>query len=162
MIFWQTFLDSLRLPSKKAVFKLNRSGMDITVIYMFMLIFLVQLPVMINQIAHPTGVAASLNILFMLIYVFMFSYLPLTIMVFIALSIIAYIGTFITRIMQRKLRFSILWKMSAYATTIPLLLYALISFMYPLGDHCMLLIIIYVFLFLIKIISIYPKRRKRN
>lgn len=162
MIFWRTFLQSLNLPSKQAMFKLNRTGMDITVIYMFILLFFISLPTLIHQIMSTTGPTADLNIVFLLIYFFIFSYLPLTIIVFLLLSIVAYIGTWIAKFLHRKLRFSLLWKMSAYLTTIPFLIYMILSFFKTVNDQFLWFIFIYALAFLIKVITVYPKRRKRN
>lgn len=162
MIFWHTFLNSIKLPNKQAMFKLNRTGMDITVVYMFILLFLVSLPTFIAQMTNPAGAMASMNWVFALIYFFMFSYLPLTMIVFVLLSIIAYIGTGIAKLLKRRLRFSLLWKMSAYLTTVPSLIYIVLAFIYPVSDQFLWVILIYTFILLIKVITVYPKRRKRR
>src|SRR5699024_1797904 len=130
MIFWHTFINSIKLPGKQAMFKLNRTGMDITVVYMFILLFFVSLPTFVEQITNKT-----MNGLFLIIYYFMFSYLSLTIIVFVILSAVAYSGTGIAKLLKRKLRFSLLWKMSAYLTTIPFIIYMLLSFFFPVSDQ---------------------------
>lgn len=159
MVFLQAFLHSIKLPRKKAIFKLNRIGMDITVIYMFILLLLVSIPSLIDQLTAAEGQSANLNILFMLIYFFMFYYLPMTIIVFLVLSIIAYIATLVAKGMRRKLHFSILWKMSAYTTTIPFLIYTVIAFIFPVSDVFLLLSLIYTIVLMVMIISVYPKRK---
>src|SRR5699024_684354 len=157
MIFWHTFINSIKLPGKQAMFKLNRTGMDITVVYMFILLFFVSLPTFVEQITNKT-----MNGLFLIIYFFMFSYLPLTIIVFLLLSEVAYIGTGIAKLLKRKLRFSLLWKMSAYLTTIPFIFYMVLSFFFPVSDQFLWLILIYILILLIKVITVYPKRKKRK
>src|SRR5699024_7195452 len=92
------------------------------------LLFFVSLPTFVEQITNKT-----LNGLFLFIYFFMFSYLPLTIIVFLFLSAVAYIGTGIAKLLIRNLRFSLLWKMSAYLIIIPLLFYV---FLFTLNDNC--------------------------
>ncbi|HEX6593333.1 MAG TPA: DUF1189 family protein [Bacillota bacterium] len=161
MIFWKSFLNSMKLPNKQAMFQLNRTGMDITVVYMFILILIVSIPSLADMMTTTSGPTANMNLLFLLIYFFMFYYLPLTIFIFIALSIIAYIGTVIARFMKRKLHFSILWKMSAYTTTIPFLIYTFVAFVFPVSDKFLFLFAIFTFMMLIKIISVYPKRKQR-
>lgn len=162
MIFWRTFLQSLKLPNKQAMFKLNRTGMDITVIYMFILLFLVSTPTLIHQFISTTGPTANVNIVFLLIYFFFFSYLPLTIIVFVLLSVIAYIGTWLAKLFHRRLRFSLLWKMSAYLTTVPFLIYLILSLFTPVNDDFLWFILIYTLALLVKVITVYPKRRSRN
>src|SRR5690625_2190705 len=122
MIFWQTFIYSIQLPRKKPMFQLNRMGMDIAFIYMFILLLFVSIPSLVDRILATGGPGASLNLLFLLIYFFTFYYLPMTVIVFLLLSVIAYLGTGIAKLMQRKLRFPLLWKMSAYISTVPFLI----------------------------------------
>jgi hypothetical protein len=162
MIFLQAFLYSIKLPNKKAMFQLNRIGMDITVIYMFILLLFVSLPSLIERLTATTGPGTGLNVFFRIIYFFIFYYLPMTLIVFLLLSLIAYIAVGMAKLMKRKLRFAILWKMSAYTTTIPFILYTIIALLYPVSDSFLWLFLIYTFLFLIKIISVYPKRRVRK
>ncbi|WP_019375780.1 DUF1189 family protein [Virgibacillus halodenitrificans] len=162
MIFLQTFLHSIKLPSKKATFWLNRIGMDITVIYMFLLLFIVSMPSLVDRLTSAEGISAELNIFFLFIYFFIFYYLPMTVLVFIMISVIAYIGTGIAKLMNRKLRFAILWKMTAFTTTIPFLLYTVLALLFKVNDSYLGLFFIYSFAFLVAIISIYPKRRKKN
>src|SRR5690625_3556861 len=104
MIFWHIFKESIKLPSKKAMFTLNRIGMDIVVFYLFILLFLVSIPSFIQQITQTNSYINDLNIVFQIIYFFIFFYLPLNVIVFSFLSLVAYIGLGITRLMQRKLR----------------------------------------------------------
>lgn len=161
MVFWQAFLHSIKLPNKKAMFQLNRIGMDITVIYMFILLMIVSIPALIDRLLATSGPGTELNLFFLLIYFFIFYYLPMTLIVFLLLSLIAYIATGISRLMKRKLRYAILWKMSAYTTTIPFLLYTIAALIFPISGVILWLFTIYTLLLLIKIISVYPKRRVR-
>lgn len=161
MQFWKTFLHSLRLPKKQAVFALNRTGMDIVVIYLFLLLIIVCIPSFIDQMHNPSGFLSDMNLFFLLIYFFIFYYLPLTLIVFILLSIIAYLATKLAHFMKRKLKYSILWKMSALSTTIPFIVYTIIAFFHPLNHIFVLISIVFICILLLKIILIYPKRNRR-
>ncbi|MEC5425080.1 DUF1189 family protein [Virgibacillus sp. C22-A2] len=162
MIFLQAFVNSIKLPNKKAIFKLNRVGMDIAVIYMFILLVLVSIPSLIEQLTTMDGQSAELNLFFQSIYFFIFYFLPLVLIVFLLLSLIAYIGSGIAHLMRRKLRYSILWKMSAFTTTVPVILYTLLALIFPLSNTWLWLFFMYSIVFLILIISVYPKRRVRS
>lgn len=162
MIFWQTLITSIRLPSKQAMFKLNRIGMDITVVYMFILLFLVSIPSLIERIITPQGIGSDMNLLFVVIYFFIFYYLPLVIIFFISLSIATYLFKGISKLVKRKLQFSLLWKMCAYATTIPLLLYIILSIKFHLNILYLWLSLLYTFILIIKMIFHYPKRSEKN
>ncbi|MUK88155.1 hypothetical protein GMD78_07075 [Ornithinibacillus sp. L9] len=162
MIFWQTLLQSLRLPKKEIVFKLNRTGMDITVIYMFILLFIASIPALTDRIYENSGFSADMNIVFLLIYFFIFYYLPLTIIIFLSITVISYVMTWISHFMHRKLRLQILWKMCAYTTTIPFLLYTGIALFFPVHDIYLWISVLYILTMLIAIISVYPKRKPRK
>lgn len=163
MKFWMIFMESFKLPNKRALFKLNRVGMDIVVIYLFILLFLVSIPSFIQQITgtSSSGYINDLNLFFQIIYFFIFYYLPINVIVFLLLSLVAYIGLGITKIMKRKLRFAILWKMSAFSITVPFVIYRFIALFIPLNNTFLLIAVLYIFTLLIIMISIYPKRKKQ-
>jgi hypothetical protein len=161
VILWKTFILSLQLPAKQTVFKLNRIPMDITVFYMFILLFIVSLPSLVEQLTKTTGIGSEMNIVFRFIYFFIFYYLPLTIMVFLLITLLAYVFTWIAKVMQRKLKLQILWKMIAYSTTIPFIAYMVIAFIYPIDDGYLLYTLIWTLFLLLKIITVYPKRKTR-
>lgn len=161
MIFWNVFLDSIKLPRKKSLFKLNRTGMDIVVIYMFILLLFVSLPNLLQQIANKESLGLEIDAFFLIIYFFIFYYLPMLVIVFLLISLIAYIGLGITKLMKRKLRFAILWKLIAFTTTTPFALYAVLTIFLHINDAYLLISLLYTFVLLIKMISIFPKRRPR-
>ncbi|WP_430789583.1 DUF1189 family protein [Virgibacillus flavescens] len=160
MILFNAFLQSIKLPSKNAVFALNRIGMDVTVLYMFIVMGIVAVPALIDRITGSGIPGSDMAIFFQLIYFFMFYYLPLTIIVFIALSIVAYIFTWIAAALKRKLRFPLLWKMGAYATTIPFILYSVIALLFSFDDSMLWVFFIYSIIVLFTVITVYPKRKK--
>lgn len=162
MNFLQVFLKSIKLPNKQAMFKLNRVSMDTALLYMFILLFAVSLPSLIDRLTATSGPSADIPFVLLLVYFFIFYYLPLSIAVFAIISLIAYIGTLIAKLLRRKVKFSILWKMTAYTTTIPFLLYAIIALIYPIDGTYLWLFLVYTLLFIIKIITVYPKRNKRK
>ena len=152
---WTTFIKSLQLPKKQAVFALNRIGMDIIVIYLFIILFISSIPTYISQLQANE----HLSVFFFSIFFFIFHYLPVVIIVFLALSIIAWILSLITKFAKRRLHFSILWKMAGSATTIPFLLFTILSFFYHVTSLFLVASILFVFAVVIRIIFIYPKIR---
>lgn len=158
MIFIKTFWDSLKLPSKQALFRLNRVGMDIVVIYLFILLLFVSIPALVDQIAANSTSTTKMNIVFLFIYFFIFYYLPVTVFMLILISIVTYIAVLLTKLFERKLRYSILWKMTAFTATIPFIVFTVLAFFYDLPQHFFWLAIIYTLLMLVKMITIYPRR----
>lgn len=162
MIFLLTFMESIKLPSKKALFKLNRTGMDIVVIYIAIILLFVSIPSLIEQLTTPNSLSDQMNGLFLIIFFFIFYYLPLVVIVFSVLSLIAFLGTKLATLMGRKLRFQIIWKMCAFTTTIPFLLYTIIALFVPISNTFLWFSLLYTVILLIKMISIFPKRKVKK
>lgn len=156
MVFWKVFLQSLQIPRKQTVFKLNRVRMDIAVVYMFILIGLVSIPSLIEQIKVNSSSSIHVHTVFFLIFFFMFYYLVLVVSIFVFISVYAYIGVKLAQLTKRRLHFSILWKVTAFSTTLPFIIYTFVSLVFPLPNSVLLLFLVYMIIILYKIISIYP------
>lgn len=159
--FLKSFINSIQLPRKQAVFNLNRVGMDITVFYLFFLLIIASIPALIDQIIHIDSVAVSIHPFFWVIYFFIFYYLIFTTIVFIVVSAIAYIATILAKVMKRKLRYNILWKMVAFSTTLPFLLFTVLSIFFDVNYNFLALSSIYVLFNIVMIIRIYPQKRSK-
>lgn len=157
----QYFFYSIRLPQKQAVFNLNRIGMDTTVIYLFILIGFISMPELFYQLFENKTGTLFTHPFFVILFFFSFYYLPLVIIIFITLSLISYLITLFATAFGRKLRFSIMWKMAASATTIPLIVFGILTSFLSLSNYFLLLANIFIFAILIKIVFIYPRVSKR-
>src|SRR5699024_12834905 len=82
---WTTFIKSLQLPKKQAVFALNRIGMDIIVIHLFIILFISSIPTYITQLQANE----RLSVFFFSIFFFIFHYLPVVFIFFFFFSIFA-------------------------------------------------------------------------
>lgn len=162
MIFWHVFKESLKLPRKKAMFTLNRTGMDIVVVYLFILLLFVSIPPLIDRINETQIANVDVKKFFRIIYFFIFYYLPLNVIVFTFISGIAYLAKGIAFVLNRKLHYSILWKMTAYATTIPFVIYTILALFFSISDSILWIGVLYTVLILIRLITIYPRRRSKS
>lgn len=161
-VFLNPFIQSLQLPKRQAIFALNRIGMDIVVIYMFILLAIASIPGLIEQIlSNQADAQLQVHTFFLLIFFFIFYYLVILLIVFSCLSLIAYLGTMIAKATGRKLQFGLMWKMAAFATTIPLVTFTVLSFFLPLTMLFLSIATAFTLMILIKIIIIYPKRKQR-
>src|SRR5690625_4417911 len=122
MTFWKIFINSLQIPRKIADFNLHRIRMDYTVVYMFILIAIVSFPPLIEQIRENSTSTFYVHTFFLLIFFFMFYYLIIVIGIFILISVYAYLGTIIAKITNRRLHFSIIWKIIAFSLTLPFII----------------------------------------
>lgn len=144
------------LPKKEAMFRLNRVSMKITTMYIFILIFILNIPSQITLLLEKgiTELPRSSYITQILIFypfVIFFSAI-------IGISFIAFISLLLTKLLKRKLTFQQLWKMSAYASTSPLLLYTLMNQFVDAEVFILFVFLIMLFFILFKMICIYPKR----
>lgn len=152
---WSMFVNSLQLPKKQAVFTLNRVGMDVVVFYLFIFIAISSIPSYVHQYIDNE----KLSIFIFTIFFFIFHYLVVLIVIFTMISIIAGILKFIASLVKRKLHYSILWKMTASATTIPFILYTIIAFFYDVELIFIIVAAVFILIIVTKTIFIYPRRR---
>src|SRR5699024_12374131 len=89
MKFSQTFTHNIQLPHKDAMLKLSRTGMDTADIYMFMLLVFVSIPSLIARLTATSGPGTDFNLLFLIIYFFIFLYFPMPVIVFLLLFFVA-------------------------------------------------------------------------
>ncbi|GEN89732.1 hypothetical protein MKY30_05955 [Oceanobacillus sp. FSL W8-0428] len=164
MQFTKILKESLLLPQKKAMFQINRIGMDSIMIYLFILFIVASLPELLSRLTDWTGSGGEMNIIFQLIYFFMFYYLILSVLLLGVISFIAYLGRGVVYLANRKLYYGTLWKLTACSITIPILVFTFISFIWPIPDWFLFIFFIYPFLLLIRMVFLYPQKRirKRN
>ncbi|WP_018663249.1 DUF1189 family protein [Heyndrickxia acidiproducens] len=126
MNLWRVFINSCLLPGKKAAFRLNRVRMDVTILYIFILVFLVSVPRGI-EMAAGGSFSKSLSIIQFIFYFLLMYYLLAVLLMLAGISLLSACGCVLRRIMQRKLAYQHLWKMSAYMLTVPLMLYTILN-----------------------------------
>lgn len=162
MIFWNAFKNSIQLPNKRAMFQLNRIGLDITIFYILIILLITSIPAFMDRLANASEFGTEMNIVFTIIYFFIFYYLPLSIIVFIVIFITAYFGKIISILAKRKLHYSLLWKMTAFTLTIPFLLYTIFAFFFEVNNIYLLFAFIYSIGLLLKMVMHYPERRQKD
>lgn len=156
---WNIFKNSIQLPKRQAAFSLNRIGMDKVIIFLFILIALASFPELIAQLkSNQTSSSLHMQSFFYFIFFFMFYYLIFISVIFAMISFIAYIATWIAYGASRKLRYSILWKMAACASTVPLLVFTISSFFYTVTLFFFFILLLFNITVLIQTIFLYPKR----
>ncbi|WP_234972619.1 DUF1189 family protein [Salimicrobium salexigens] len=149
---------SLRLPKKEALFQLNRKGITSTIGYLFVLLLVLFLPNIYSAITtferELTEVARGLYMAQALVF-----YPLLIIFLIVAgVTIIAGGGLLLSKILKRKLRYQQVWKMTAYALTLPLVFSTLSTYI-GLPDYVTVLVFITPISYLLyKMITVYPKR----
>ncbi|MFT4416125.1 DUF1189 family protein [Fredinandcohnia humi] len=154
------FLDSLRLPNKAAMKRINRLEMRYTILFLLILLFVVALPIEISLLLDDSYKESDIPqniyiIQVLLFYPFLMLFLGLT-----GITVLAGLGVGVSTLIHRHLKFQFLWKMSAFALTKPILIFAVIDLL--IGGHWIINLLILIFLFSIiyRMILHYPKKMK--
>lgn len=159
MLLYPIIKNSAKLPKKEALFSLNRVSMRDTLVYLFILFFICFLPNVLYGILNfetsQIGIDFSQYLLTILIFYPFFTFF----IVIILISFLAFGGSIIRWVTQRKLAYQQLWKMTSYAIFWPLILYQLMQLLPVPSTLITLLCLAILYAILYKMISIYPKRR---
>jgi len=149
---------SLKLPSKRTVFQLNRVKTKDFLVYILFLHLLISFPNGVRLISNSikSGEFGKESSFILFIY-------PLFIILFgiIGISLLASIGMIIRTINKRKLVYQLLWKMAVYALTYPIILY---TFFDLLGITHRVINFLLLVIFLVIFFNMglaYPKVRKK-
>jgi hypothetical protein len=160
MNLFKAFLCSLRLPQKEAMFRLNRMTMGKTVAYLFVFMMAVSITgaVQFSVSPHPSLAGEIPPTLFILQFV-SYKYAVCVFVGFVGISLLAWIGHSVGKSFQRKLSYRQIWKISAYAATLPLLLFTLaqaLNLQYGAVQWFLFLLALAI---VIRLILHFPKRQ---
>ncbi|MGP4038462.1 hypothetical protein ACTWP4_00925 [Gracilibacillus sp. D59] len=148
------------LPKKESMFWLNRVSMRDTLVYLFLLFFISFLPNVIIMVANFESGQSHISFSQFLLQIIVFYPFFMMFIVVTGISILA-IGSWILKwLLQRKLAYQQLWKMTSFALLWPLMIYHLL-FYTPLATSIAFfvgLVLLYVLMY--RMITIYPKQRK--
>ncbi len=163
MVFFDSLMNSFRLPKKEAMFRLNRMGITSTIGYLFLLLTVLFLPDLIGTIIRLDSSLTEVSRGLYLVQVFVFYPLLIIFLIIVGVSIFAGAALLLRKALGRKLTYQQLWKMTAYASTIPLILTVVLKNI-SVPDSISALLFFTIFSFLMyRMIIIYPKAsRKRS
>ncbi|MGV3489349.1 MAG: DUF1189 family protein [Tuberibacillus sp.] len=153
--------NSIALPKKETVYSLNRVSMRDTLIYIFLLILISSIPDIIRLFLTGTFSQGALKSVFYL-QVFLFYPLYIIFIGVIGISLLAGIGTLIKQGLKRKLTYHHIWKMTAYAATLPLLLNTVEKVCGFNNVWINVILILLLFFYLYKMIVVYPVAAKKR
>lgn len=154
----QAFKLSLLLPSKKAVFQLNRIKTQDFFLYILLLHLLLGLPGAVSMLIDfiKKGEMDGSLLLGATLY-------PFLIVTFgiVGISSLAAVGLMITTVLKRRLVYQLLWKMAMYASTTSIVLYTIID-LFGMINWVVNSLLLLLFLFtLTKMILVYPKMKTK-
>lgn len=162
MFFLDSLVHSLRLPKKEAMFHLNRKGITQTIGYLFLLLTILFLPDLIGTIIHLDSHLTEVSRGLYLVQVFVFYPMLIIFLILVGVSVLAGGALLLRKALRRKLSYQQLWKMTAYATTLPLIMSVLLENMNVPDGISALLFTGLIFFYMYRMIIIYPKASVRH
>ena len=150
--------NSIQLPKKEALFRLNRVSMRDTMVYALIFTFILVLP----DIFHAFKSYQEVDYFGMpreLYFIQLIILYPATIFLFvvIGLSVLSGLAVILRNLLHRKLAFQQLWKMTAFSLTIPMIFY-LIFRIFQIETVWINLLPLMIYFFLItKMILVFPR-----
>lgn len=152
-----TLTINLLLPIKRNYFQLNRIKTKDFFMYILFLHLLISLPNGIRLINTSIGNGNFAKEALLILFVYPLS---ITLLGISGISLLALVGLIIKAVAKRKLVYQLLWKMTVYALTYPVMLYAFFDI---IGIRHSLISLVGFIIFttmLLNIVLAYPKIRK--
>lgn len=154
---WQCML----LPKKQIVFQLNRERIGVPFLYVGLLLALVCIPLFIELYMNSEGVVADLALPMFAVY-FLFIYFPIfALSIYGIMAAVAAIVFTCAKLADRKLTYLMLYKLTAFASTIPIIGYGLSLLVdEKLARLWMWVSVFYLLVILIRVIFYFPKKKR--
>ncbi|GEL78829.1 DUF1189 family protein [Tenuibacillus multivorans] len=153
------FKNSLQLPKKQALFRLNRMNMRDTLVYINILFFLLFLPYAIDFVLNVKEKSGSIPDVVYIQVGFLYPALSLFITI-LTVSLLAVVAYGMRSALKRRLAYHQLWKMTAFALTIPIMIYFVIN-VFNIENFFLFILPILLFIyFFYKMITVYPRQNK--
>src|SRR5699024_4320494 len=130
---------------------------------LFILIALSSVPELITQLKpNQTSSYLYMQSFFYVMFFLFFYYVIFIRLVFAILSFIAYLAIWIAHVAGRQRRYYILWKTTACASAIPLLIFTISSFFYTITLSFFFVLVLFQLIVLVQTIFLYPKRNVKR
>lgn len=166
MRLFQIFTASLHSPKKIAAFRLIPIGKVMQYIFSFIFIittisFVFFVNGLTEQQSSLDGFVEYFSNIQWLLYPFAFFFLFClnTFILFVRISIFAYIGTFIVYLLKRKGEYRHLWRSTLFASTVPILISIIISLFQWTNGYLQLIIYLLTLVYLFLACKYYPIKR---
>jgi hypothetical protein len=153
----QIYTNALRLPKKQARIFLNKTNLTQTLLYLFSLVILINLPGFLGVLVNGRGKTESL---FFLQYVVLGPFFA-AFALLAAISVTASILVGIAVLAKRKLKYQYLWKMTAFSLPLPILTAFLIDLFISQDVLATAAFLIVFFSIHLKMMNDFPKRKQK-
>ncbi|MFJ5768602.1 DUF1189 family protein [Psychrobacillus sp. NPDC093180] len=166
MNLYQIFKASLHSPKKIAAFRLIPIGKVMQ--YIFIYIFIMTVISFIfftngisDQQTSMEGLLEYFSEIQWLLYPFAFLFLFVfnTLIIFVQISIFAYIGTIILYLRKRKGEYRHIWRTTLFASTVPMLIAIMATLLQWTSSYVQIAIYLISFIYLVFATKYYPIKR---
>ena len=166
MNLYQLFKSSLYSPKKMAAFRLISIGKVMQYIFIYIFIMsIVSFVYFINGISDQQQSMEGLLEYFAqiqwLLYPFSFIFLFVlnTLLIFVRISIFAYIGSIILHLRKKKGEFRHIWRTALFASTIPMLISIILAILQVSNNYIQLVIYVLSIIIIVLATKYYPVKR---
>jgi uncharacterized membrane protein YhaH (DUF805 family) len=153
----------MQLPKKQVVFRLNRERIGVPFLYVGVLLALICIPLFVQTFLQSEGIVADLILPMFAVY-FLFIYFPIfALSVFFLIAAVSAIALTVAKLADRKLTYMMLYKIAAFAATIPIIGYgACLLISEEIATIWMWASFVYMVVMLTSVVFHYPKVKKRQ
>lgn len=166
MNLFQIFKASLHSPKKIAAFRLIPIGKVMQYIFIYIFImsiisFMLFMNGISGQQASMEGLLEYFSKIQWLLYPFSFVFLFVfnTLLIFVRISIFAYIGSFVLYLRKRKGEYRHIWRTALFASTVPMILSIVASSLPWTHSYIQVAIYIITFVYIVLATKYYPIKR---
>jgi len=166
---YQIFKASLHSPKKIAAFRLIPIGKVMQYIFSYIFImsvisFILFMNGISDQQTSMEGLLEYFSEIQWLLYPFAFIFLFVlnTLLIFVQISIFAYIGTIILYLSKRKGEYRHIWRTTLFASTVPMLLSILATFLQWTSSYVQVAIYLITFVYLVLATKYYPIKKSAS
>lgn len=147
----------LKFPKKEAILRLNRFDMRSTILYFFTLMFVMILPLEIKLLFdnYPSNdVPESIYVVQVIILY------PISMIFFglLGMSFLTGSALFVSKILKKRVKMQLLWKLITFSLTKPILAYTLANVFIGNNKIVNLIVFTMIIYYIIKMIIVFPKR----
>ena len=149
----------LSLPTRQVVFQLNRVKTKHFFGYIVLLLLIALLPNGIQLVTDSinSGGFSQEYLIILILY-------PSLVILFgiLGISLLASIGILFRWLTERKLVYPLLWRMTVFALTYPVIIFTILDIFEMNGTLSSLLLLVLIMIIFFKMILVYPKARKKK
>ncbi|TYR74265.1 hypothetical protein FZC79_15765 [Rossellomorea vietnamensis] len=148
------YYNALKLPNKKARNFLNKTNLTYTLLYLFSLVIIINLPGFVDVLVNGSEGDGLFLIQFLVLGPFFAAFAVLA-----GISLITVLLVGAASVLQRKLKYQYLWKMAVFSLPLPILAGYTADLIFPVEWLPAAAFLVIFLMIHLKLIVDFPKRK---